>query len=391
MKKEQAIRPEKGYITAESVTIGHPDKLCDIIADAILTECLKQDPWSRVACEVLITDGLCVIAGEITTNAKVHYEEIAAREIEAAGYSAENIAIQVCVHDQSPDIAFAVDWGEIGKQAAGDQGIVYGYSTDETKERLPIPFLLARELTRGITKHSRQNPASFGPDGKAQVTIDYTETTPRIDTVVVSAQHRKPSGDKDREGLFSEIRDFSQRIITAFSTKHRLRDAAVVLSNPSGEFVKGGFEADTGLTGRKLMVDTYGGIAHHGGGAFSGKDPSKLDRSGAYMARYVANHIVEAGLAHRCEVSIAYAIGCAEPIAIDVNTFGTSELSENAIGSIINRVFDLTPSGIIRELGLKNVDYKRTAIEGHFGGDFPWEQTPHVEEILRIAAEYKDD
>lgn len=378
------------FITAESVTIGHPDKLCDIIADAILTECMRQDPESRVACEVMLTAGFCVIAGEITTTAKVDYKEIAKHEISAVGYDPSSVVFVAMIHEQSPDIAQAVDGA--GEQGAGDQGIVYGYATDETAERLPLPFVFARALTKEITEHARKSPETFGPDGKAQVTLNYKHTTPKLWTVVVSAQHRKAANGADYMDIVHEIERYTENAVYGVAGYYDIDTIDLVqLTNPSGEFVKGGFEADTGLTGRKLMVDTYGGIAHHGGGAFSGKDPSKLDRSGAYMARYIANHIVDAKLAKRCEVSLAYAIGQADPVAINIETFGTSVYSEKALTKAVNDIFDCTPRGIIDELGLKHVDYKRTAIEGHFGGDFPWERTPYAKELATLAFEYDKD
>lgn len=372
-------------ITAESVTIGHPDKLADLIADSILTACLEQDRDNRVACEVLLTAGKCVIAGEITTAADVDYEGIAAREIEYAGYNSETVEIEVCLHEQSPDISNAVNGVE--EQGAGDQGIVYGYATDETEEYLPLAFVIARKLTKAITTESKGSTTPIRPDGKSQVTILEGDTFTDIETVILSAQHVEPKDDVQRAKIIQTIFNIAQGVTEGTAGKYKIEPKhAEYLINPSGNFVVGGFEADTGLTGRKLMVDTYGGIAHHGGGAFSGKDPSKLDRSGAYMARYIAKNIVGAHLARRCEVQLAYAIGEANPVSLDVETFGTSYIPKSVLEAAVRIVFSLTPKEITKQLNLKEVNYREAVILGHFGDyRFPWETLNKTEALTEAV------
>lgn len=364
------------YITAESVTAGHPDKLADYIADCILDECMKQDPDSRVACEVMLSHEVLMVAGEITTKATVDYQKVAENAIERIGYEPPDSFIDD-IHTQSPDIKQAVDENEAHEQGAGDQGIVYGYATDETLSQLPPAADLSHRLTDRMTQvRESRNDLKLGADGKAQVTVAYSEDSntergkfSHVASVLVSVQH---SEDADMDVLRKGVME----LIIKPAIGDFITSRTEIIINPSGRFVKGGFEADTGLTGRKLMVDTYGGIAHHGGGAMSGKDPSKVDRSGAYMARYIANAVVKAELADECEISIAYAIGKAQPTAVSVNTFGTwSYMPDRYIAEAVETVFDMTPAGIIRQLHLKETRYAGTAIYGHFGCDknYPWE------------------
>lgn len=361
------------FETAESVTLGHPDKLADYIADSILDECLKQDPNSRVACEVLIAHDTLVIAGEITADAELNSAEVAEKAIRAAGYEPPRRIYRDIV-EQSYDISDAVDGGE--EQGAGDQGIVYGYATDETLSRLPLATDLAHRLTEKLMQTCYGlNDIGIRPDGKAQVTVAYGEDGKfsHIASVLISVQHDE---EKDVEELRRQVQSgIIDPVLYDFDTSK-----TEFIINPSGRFVKGGFEADTGLTGRKLMVDTYGGLAHHGGGAMSGKDPSKVDRSGAYMARYIANAIVVQGLAKKCEVSIAYAIGKPQPTAVNVDTFGTWQYApDRFIAEAVKKAFDLTPAGIEKELKLTKIGYADTAAHGHFGAgkSYPWEQISH--------------
>lgn len=351
------------YETAESVTLGHPDKLADYIADSILDECLQQDPESRVACEVLIAHDTLVIAGEITADAELNSAEVAEKAIRAAGYKPPRRIYRDIV-EQSGDINQAVDGNE--EQGAGDQGIVYGYATDETLSRLPLATDLAHRLTDAMTQLE-----GYGPDGKSQVTVAFTDSGAfsHVASVLVSIQHPE-------EATADEIRNAILNKVVKPALGEFLADQTELIVNPSGRFVTGGFEADAGLTGRKLMVDTYGGLAHHGGGAMSGKDPSKVDRSGAYMARYVANAIVQTRLATKCEVAIAYAIGRPQPTMVEVNTFGTGEYPDDRIAEAVKKTFDFTPAGITEKLKLKHTRYAQTAAQGHFGAekDLPWER-----------------
>ena len=367
----------KRTFTAESVTSGHPDKLADLIADSILDECLEQDENSHVACEVMLAHNKCFISGEITTKAKVDYEQIAKETIADVGYDADAIEYEVRIHEQSGDIAQAVGREE---QGAGDQGIVYGYATDETLNFMPLPIELAHRLTDRL-EECRVNGIIKGilPDGKSQVSIDYNgERFDKISSVIVSAQHEE---SKDLDELKTEIRE---KVIGKVLEEYDLTGAEILI-NPSGRFVLGGFVADTGLTGRKLMVDTYGGKAHHGGGAMCGKDASKVDRSGAYLARYIAKNIVAAKLAEECEVSLSYAIGVPTPTAIDVNTFYTGAVNEKIIIEAVKKVFDLSVGGTIDKLDLKRPVFKQTAVGGHFGKDFlAWELTDKAEELAKF-------
>lgn len=339
------------FITAESVTAGHPDKLADYIADCILDECMAQDRESRVACEVMLSHEVLMIAGEITTKAKVDYQAVAEKAIKQIGYEPPDSFVDD-IFAQSPDIKQAVDESETHEQGAGDQGIVYGYATNDTLSQLPLATDLAHRLTDNLMRmRESRNELKVGADGKAQVTVAYGEDDKfrYIASVLVSVQH---DADADLDALRDGVREL---IIKPALCDFDISKTEIII-NPSGRFVKGGFEADTGLTGRKLMVDTYGGIAHHGGGAMSGKDPSKVDRSGAYMARYIANAIVKADLADKCEVAIAYAIGRAQPTAVNVDTFGTwTTTPDRYIAEAISKAFDLTPAGIIRQLKLKDI------------------------------------
>ena len=364
-------------LTAESVTAGHPDKLCDTIADNVLDACLKEDPNARVACEVLATAGKILVAGELRTTASPDVEAIVRQTVRNAGYDC-NYHVEVRLHTQSPDIAEAVDGETLG---AGDQGIMYGYACWETVELLPAPVVLANRITSLLTTCREEKLISgIGPDGKAQVSVQYAFGVPeRVDTIVISCQH---DSGKDLDELREELR---RLVIDRACHDVRIDEQTKILINPSGRFVLGGFEADTGLTGRKLMVDTYGGLAPHGGGALSGKDGTKVDRSGAYMARYVAKNIVAAGLAHRCQVQLAYAIGVAEPVSVNVTTFGTGTVSDETLEKAVKKVFDLRPTAIIRDLDLRRPIYRQLAAYGHMGREdlgVAWEKTDRVDALL---------
>jgi len=365
----------KRILTAESVTAGHPDKMADQIADSILDECLRQDASSHVACEVMLTADTVIIAGEISCRGFVDYRGIALAVISEVGYSVDKLRVLVLIHEQSPDIAQAV--GTDMEQGAGDQGIMYGYATNESFSRMPLPIAIAQGLTRRL-EDCRTNGCISGlmPDGKAQVSIEYEDGVfNRITSIVISAQHGASANiEKIRDSILHEVIESELSEFDLSGTE--------ILINPSGRFVLGGFEADTGLTGRKLMVDSYGGIAHHGGGAFSGKDASKVDRSGAYMARYIACNIVAAGYADQCEVALSYAIGKAEPTSVNVDSFGTGVISDDRIREAVLSVFDLRPAAIIQRLGLTRPCFAVTATGGHFGrSEFAWEQTDMVEQL----------
>ena len=380
----------KRFYTAESVTEGHPDKLCDLIADSILDACLKEDENSRVACEVLATKGNIIVAGEITSRYEPQVFEIVRKVLESAGYDASGIRMDALIHKQSPDIAGAVERfrerraGTVSVQSglangAGDQGIMVGYACDETPQLMPMPVVLANRIVRELSA-SRRSGYIMGilPDGKAQVTVEYEDDRPvRLDTVVVSCQHEK---EKSLRKLEHEIRE---KVLRPALRMLPPDEDTKILINPSGRFVCGGLDADTGLTGRKLMVDTYGGLVPHGGGAFSGKDCSKVDRSGAYMARYIAKNMVAAGLASRCQVSLAYAIGVAQPVMVQVDTFGTGKIcADDCLAAAIPLVFGLTPSQICDTLHLKRSIYRQSAVFGHFGRkEFPWEKTDKAEQL----------
>lgn len=382
------------FYTAESVTEGHPDKLCDLIADSVLDECLSHDALSRVACEVLATRGQIIVAGEITSLFEPQIPAIARSVLQKAGYDPARYAIQCLVHKQSPDIAAGVDCSLERRRnpsedqpalqlGAGDQGVMVGYACSETPQRMPLSVVLAHRLTGALTA-ARKTGAIQGlrPDGKAQVTVEYDEDEKplRLDTVVLSAQH---SPEKPMDELCWELTD--KVLAPALQALPPDEDTKILL-NPSGRFVLGGPEADTGLTGRKLMVDSYGTFAPHGGGAFSGKDPTKMDRSGAYMARYIAKNLVAAGLCEKCQVTLAYAIGKAEPVMVEVDTFGTGTVcADDCLAEAVRFVFGLTPAEIISQLGLLTPRYTQTAAYGHFGRlEFPWEHTDQAK-ILRAA------
>lgn len=382
------------FYTAESVTEGHPDKLCDLIADSVLDDCLSHDALSRVACEVLATKGQIIVAGEITSLYEPHIPSIVRSVLSKVGYDPACFAIQCLIHQQSPDIAAGVDSsleqrrgalksGPALQLGAGDQGIMVGYACNETPEMLPLPVVLAHRLTSALSIARKSGTvAGFRPDGKAQVTVEYDEdgNPLRLDTIVISAQH---SPEMKYDELCWELTD--KVLAPALQSMSPDEDTKILL-NPSGRFVLGGPDADTGLTGRKLMVDTYGSIVPHGGGAFSGKDPTKMDRSGAYMARYIAKNLVAAGLASRCQVTLAYAIGKAAPVMVQVDTFGTGTVcADDCLVDSVKLVFGLTPAEIITQLELLTPRYTQTAAYGHFGKkEFPWERINQAK-ILRAA------
>ena len=382
--------------TSDSVSEGHPDKLCDQISDGVLDAHLAHDPNSRVACESLAKTGMIVIAGEITSKAKISYTDVA-REVvrdigytdSAMGFDGNTCAILTAVEQQSPDISQGVTEGEglHKEQGAGDQGMMFGYACDETPEFMPLPIQMAHSLVKYLAKIRKGGEAYFlRPDSKSQVTVEYRDGKPvKVKSVVISSQHSP-------EVEYSKLREtIIDGVIKAVIPPEYLSKDTVFHVNPTGRFVVGGPQGDCGLTGRKIIVDTYGGMGRHGGGAFSGKDPSKVDRSAAYMARYVAKNIVAAELAQRCEVQLAYCIGVAQPVSVLVDTFGTGTISETMIAKIVQDVFNLTPKGIIQTLDLKRPIYRSTASYGHFGrtpedGHFTWEKTDRVEDLKKAAA-----
>ena len=372
---------DKTVLTAESVTAGHPDKLCDTIADTVLDCCLEHDPQARVACEVMATAGRFIVAGEITAQAVPDIPAVVRDTVRRAGYGCGDLDIEVLIHPQSPDIAGAVEGA--GQMGAGDQGVMYGYACSETDALLPLPVVLAHRLT-ALLACARTMGWIDGllPDGKAQVSVEYEFGVPkRIAAIVLSCQHTE---DKDLPALREELREFV--ITPALRTFPADADTGIYI-NPSGRFVLGGFEADTGLTGRKLMVDTYGGLAPHGGGALSGKDGTKVDRSGTYMARYIAKNIVAAGLAEKCTVTLAYAIGKAEPVAVDVDTHLTGTYPDEVLEQAVRRLFDLTPAGMIRTLRLDQPILAGACNYGHFTREsLPWEQTDRVAPLTKLCA-----
>ncbi len=370
---------DKYILTAESVTEGHPDKLCDTIADSVLDACLKNDPNARVACEVLATAGKILVAGEISVKELPDIPHIVCKSVREAGYGGD-YEVEVITHDQSPDIAWAVDGG--AEMGAGDQGVVYGYACRETLELLPLPVVLAHRITRELTIARKTGSIpGLRPDGKAQVSVEYENGQPkRVAAVVVSCQHEE---DVELEYLREAVHSIVLK--SAFWDFPMDKDTQVFI-NPGGDFILGGFEADTGLTGRKLMVDTYGGFVPHGGGALSGKDGTKVDRSGAYMARYIAKNIVAARLAEECTVSLAYAIGVAEPVMVQVDTHGTGQYPDRVLEKAIGIVFDLTPTGMIMTLRLTEPVFAQFCNYGHFTHrDAPWEQTDCVELMLEAS------
>ncbi|MBI3291145.1 methionine adenosyltransferase [Candidatus Falkowbacteria bacterium] len=382
----------KHIFTSESVTEGHPDKICDQISDAILDELIKQDKNSHAGIETLATTGLVVVAGEIRTKGYVDIASIVRKTIKEIGYDDHSIGFHwedcgviVAIDEQSPDIAQGVDAGrgKFKKQGAGDQGLMFGYAARETSELMPLPIILSHKLTKRLAQLRKNRTLTYlRPDGKAEVAVEYIDGKPkRVDTVVISTSHDADVSEKRVE------RDVISKVIKPVCGKY-LDKKTKFFINATGRFVKCGPPADAGLTGRKIIVDTYGGHGSHGGGAFSGKDPSKVDRSASYMARYVAKNIVAAGIADRCEVQIAYVIGVAEPISILVETFGTGKISEDKIAQLIRKHFDLTPSGIIKKLKLLRPIYKKTAAYGHFGRldpDFTWEKTDLANTLRKEA------
>jgi S-adenosylmethionine synthetase len=377
--------------TSESVTEGHPDKIADQISDSILDACLEQDPHSRVACETLTATGLVVIAGEISTRAYVDFQSLVRGVVASIGYDnaiygfdSNTCAVISTINKQSGDIAMGVDTG-----GAGDQGMMFGYATDETPELMPMPISLAHKLTRRLSEVRKSGQLSYlRPDGKSQVTVEYDANGKpiRVDAVVISTQHAESVTNEELRA------DILKHVIQATVPAALLDEDTKYHINPTGRFVIGGPMGDTGLTGRKIIVDTYGGTGRHGGGAFSGKDPTKVDRSAAYMARYIAKNIVAAGLARRCEVQLAYAIGVAEPVSVLVDTFGTGKLSVEKLQQLVRKNFKLTPRGIIESLNLRRPIYRKTAAYGHFGRndpDFTWETTDKAA-ALREQAEAKE-
>lgn len=393
------MRKNRRLFTSESVTEGHPDKMSDQISDAILDEIFKGDPHARVACETTVTTGLVLVAGEITTSVYVDIPAIVRKTVEEIGYTrakygfdAETCAVLTSIDEQSADIAGGIDVALEAREGrtektlgAGDQGLMFGFACDETDELMPMPIYLAHRLARRLADVRKEEVIPYlRPDGKTQVTIEYDENDNpvRVDTVVVSTQHH-PDVEQ------SVIReDIIEHVVKPIVPAELLDEQTKFYINPSGRFVIGGPQGDVGLTGRKIIVDSYGGYAHHGGGAFSGKDPTKVDRSAAYAARYVAKNLVAAGLARKCEVQIAYAIGVAEPVSISVDTFGTNTIEEDKIVDIIQKVFDLSPAGIIETLDLRRPIYRQTAAYGHFGRndlDLTWEKTDKVEDIQSLV------
>lgn len=379
------MEKRKYVFTSESVTEGHPDKIADQISDAILDAMLKDDPFSRVACETMVTTGLAIVAGEVTTRTYVHIPDIVRETVKEIGYTRakygfdyETCGVITTIDKQSPDIAMGVDVG-----GAGDQGLMFGFACDETEELMPLPIMLAHKICMKLAEVRKKDILPYlRPDGKSQVTVEYDGFKPvKINTVVVSSQHAPDVKTKDlRE-------DIIEKVIKEVVPPHLLDPENIVYHiNPTGRFVIGGPMGDCGLTGRKIIVDTYGGSGRHGGGCFSGKDPSKVDRSAAYAARWVAKNIVASGVAKRCEIQIAYAIGVAQPVSILIDTFKTGLIPDSEIEKIVTKLFDFTPKGIIETLDLRKPIYKNTAAYGHFGRDiFPWEQTNMADEIKKYA------
>ena len=392
----------KVLFTSESVTEGHPDKICDQISDAVLDACYKEDPFSRVACEVATKTGFVILLGEITTNAQINYDDLVRDVIRsigfdesAKGFDGNTCGIQVAIAKQSPDIKQGVDEAlevrergteedELERIGAGDQGMMFGYACNETESFMPLPIDLAHKLSRRLADVRKSGALDWvWPDGKSQVTIEYNYGIPkRVDTVLVSTQHSdEVTHEEIRQGVI-------EHVIRPVLPESLVDDAMKIYVNPTGRFVVGGPLGDAGVTGRKIIVDTYGGMGRHGGGCFSGKDPTKVDRSGAYAARWVAKHIVAAGLADRCEIQVAYAIGVARPLSIHVETFGTGKMGDAQIASLVDDLFDLRPGAIIRDLDLRRPIYLPTASYGHFGRDdldLPWERLDRLEDLKSAA------
>ncbi len=390
---------ERKFFTSESVTEGHPDKICDQVSDAVLDAIIEKDPDARVACETVVTTGMVMIMGEITTDCYVDIPKVARETIENIGYDrakfgfdCHTCAVITSIDEQSGDIAMGVDKSLEAKNAnsveldhgAGDQGMMFGYACTETEELMPLPISLAHKLAKRLTDVRKDGTLNYlRPDGKTQVTVEYIDGKPaRVDTIVISTQH------SDEVTLDKIRQDMLKYVVAPIVEPSLLDDDTKYYINPTGRFVIGGPQGDSGLTGRKIIVDTYGGYARHGGGAFSGKDPTKVDRSACYAARYVAKNIVAAGLADKCEVQLAYAIGVANPVSVFVDTFGTSKVSEDAISDAVKEVFDLRPAAIIRDLNLRRPIYKQTAAYGHFGRtdiELPWEKCDRVDILRRKA------
>jgi len=394
MKKKEG----KWLFTSESVTEGHPDKVCDQISDAVLDAILENDPTARVACETFAATGMIVVAGEITTSSYVDIPDVARKTLEQIGYNGSHVsfdyktcAVMTSIDEQSPDIAQGVNDAletrgegqlDIG---AGDQGMMFGYANDDTPEYMPLPVSLAHKLTMKLAEVRKGDPNSIlSPDGKSQVTVEYDGPTPkRIDTVVISTQHKEEATEEKIHTLVKE------QVIKAVIPAELMDENTKIFINPTGRFVLGGPAGDTGLTGRKIIVDTYGGFGRHGGGCFSGKDPTKVDRSAAYAARHIAKNVVAAGLAKECEVQIAYAIGVARPVSVMIDTFGTGTIDDSKISEIVNKVCDLRPAAIIRDLDLRRPIYRKTAAYGHFGredADFVWEHLDLVDKFKEEAS-----
>ena len=390
------------FFTSESVTEGHPDKMCDQISDAVLDACLAQDPLSRVACETAVKTGFVMCLGEITTRAFVNFDQLVRQVVKEIGFDCSDkgfdgntCGVQVAIASQSPDIAQGVDSAfevrngaeddEIERIGAGDQGMMFGFACNETPEMMPMPIALAHRLARRLSQARKSGELAWlRPDGKTQVTIEYRFGKPaRIDTVLISTQHAPEVSQEEINQALTE------HVITPTLPPEMLNGKLKIYTNPTGRFVVGGPMGDAGLTGRKIIVDTYGGMGRHGGGAFSGKDPTKVDRSAAYACRWVAKNVVAAGLADRCEVQVAYAIGMARPLSINVETFGTGKVSDEKLVKAIKEVFDLRPGAIIRDLNLRRPIYRQTAAYGHFGRtdvDLPWEHTNRVEALLAAVS-----
>ncbi|AMA71720.1 methionine adenosyltransferase [Aneurinibacillus thermoaerophilus] len=399
-----ALKKGRHLFTSESVTEGHPDKICDQISDAILDAILEKDPNARVAAETSVTTGMVLVAGEITTSCYVDIPKVVRETIREIGYTrakfgfdADTCAVLTSIDEQSPDIAQGVDQAlearegqmtdeQIEAIGAGDQGLMFGFACNETAELMPLPISLAHKLSRRLTEVRKDGTLSYlRPDGKTQVTIEYEGNKPvRVDTIVISTQH-------DPSITLEQIqKDLKEHVIKPVVPAEFLDEQTKYFINPTGRFVIGGPQGDAGLTGRKIIVDTYGGYARHGGGAFSGKDPTKVDRSGAYAARYVAKNIVAAGLAEKCEVQVAYAIGVAQPVSINVDTFGTGKVDEEILVQLVRKHFDLRPAGIIKQLDLRRPIYRQTAAYGHFGRNdlnVPWERTDKAEILKKEASE----
>lgn len=396
-KAEKRVKIMGKYLfTSESVAIGHPDKIADQISDSILDACLKDDPNSKVACETMVSTGLVILGGEITTEARIDFQDIVRRAIKRIGYTDSSkgfdyrsCGVMLTINKQSPDIAQGVEEGQglYEDQGAGDQGIMFGFACDETPELMPFPIMFAHKIVHELQRLREEEILDYlGPDAKAQVTVEYDEesnTPVGIHTIVISTQH-------DEHVSSERIEQDMLAMVKSIAPDGFIHEKTRFFINPTGRFVLGGPVADCGLTGRKIIVDTYGGMARHGGGAFSGKDPTKVDRSAAYAARYVAKNIVAAGLARKCEVQVSYAIGVSNPISIKVDTFGTGKVTEEILGKAILKVFDLSPKGLIRMLDLKRPIYAKTAFGGHFGrqdSDFTWEKTDRIEILLNTIGE----